>query len=856
MISSPTSCTSLAGVGTVAWVNSGNAISSNNNHATAGLAGGIISNYLNCTGFNFAAIPLGATITGITVYVERKASRNQRIRDAFVYLIKGGTISTTLNGATATSYTTTDVVEAHGGATNLWGTTWTQAEVTAANFGVAFAARNYSAWPTVRTASVDHIFVKVDYSSATLHHVSISAPAAAMSLTEVPVNIAPHTTAHGTITAAGTINMTTSTGTGDWAIGSGTGTLMPGAANSGRASYTFGAGETSAILGFTSQSAGTVILNVASSGGADLLLNTPAGEKANTIVFSAPSFVFTGSACTHNVAFGIPGQCALVTWSPRTAGSSLANVYVTAVNTSGIPTRLHPTQARTRNMQFALSCHDPVANAGVQATFNATAVSLPLCAANGVTPTAWTAAVSLSFAGGSPSVGPYSFSYNDVGSVELWMRNSTVTTERGSSGKFVVKPADFVLSAIKCTAVNAASCGAGALPSGNNPAASNATGLTFIRAGDSFSVTITAVNSLGNATPNYGKEAVPENVKLATALVAPAGGNNPVLNGSFGAFTSGVATGTEFSWGEAGIITLTPSVGDGSYLGAGDVTGTISGNVGRFYPHHFNTEIVLSGGVPIPCQTGLTCPDNLLGEIGAVYSGQPFEVEVTAKNLAGVTTTNYDATLSFSKAVGLAAWDALGSTTTQNPNGALANTTIAAADFSSGVANTATPIYTLATATTAPTDIYLRATESAGDNVTSLRTLPSASIESGVKVVNGHIKIANAHGSELLILPMTATVEFYNGSSWLTSVTDNVSVLGLTASNYHRKSGGTWTVTPPASGVVTAGLLKFNLSSGGGTGSVDISATTPGYLLPSKLGRATFGVYKGGSELIYLRENY
>jgi len=159
VISSPSTC--ATGPGTIPWTNPMNAIATDNVYATAALAGGSTSNYLNCTGFNFSGIPAGATITGITVNIERKASRNRRARDALVYLIKGGVVNTAFNGATATQYTTTDVIAPHGGMTSLWGTTWLVTDVQAVNFGVAYAVTSSRGL----TVSVDHVQVRIDYSS-------------------------------------------------------------------------------------------------------------------------------------------------------------------------------------------------------------------------------------------------------------------------------------------------------------------------------------------------------------------------------------------------------------------------------------------------------------------------------------------------------------------------------------------------------------------------------------------------------------------------------------------------------------------------------------------------------------------
>ena len=122
-----------------------------------------------------------------------------------------------------------------------------------------------------------------------------------------------------------------------------------------------------------------------------------------------------------------------------------------------------------------------------------------------------------------------------------------------------------------------------------NPAAADASGAAFIAAGRPFSITVSALDADGDPTPNYGRETVPETVALATTLVSPVAGNAPAVNFAtgFGVFAAGQATGNDFSWPETGVMRLTPSVGDGSYLGTGNVTGVASANIGRFFPDHF-----------------------------------------------------------------------------------------------------------------------------------------------------------------------------------------------------------------------------------------------------------------------------
>jgi MSHA biogenesis protein MshQ len=101
-------------------------------------------------------------------------------------------------------------------------------------------------------------------------------------------------------------------------------------------------------------------------------------------------------------------------------------------------------------------------------------------------------------------------------------------------------------------------------------------------------------------------------VTLTPAVSAPAGGNNGSLyRGAVTPVTftslcgSGAATATNLAWSEVGTMTLTGSVTDNNYLGAGPVTGNASAAPGRFYPDHFT----LAGTVSAPC--------------GFAYMGQP-----------------------------------------------------------------------------------------------------------------------------------------------------------------------------------------------------------------------------------------
>ncbi|HEV2610300.1 MAG TPA: DUF6701 domain-containing protein [Noviherbaspirillum sp.] len=158
---SPTNCVNATGVGIRAWTNAGNALASDNVRATVSVNDNEISNYLGCVGYGFN-IPANATITGIRVNIERSSNNDATQRDFSVRLVKAGAV-TGGDRATTTVYTTTDTYEAHGSATDLWGTTWTAAEINSALFGAALSARKVGTGGNFRDIYVDHIQIEVDY---------------------------------------------------------------------------------------------------------------------------------------------------------------------------------------------------------------------------------------------------------------------------------------------------------------------------------------------------------------------------------------------------------------------------------------------------------------------------------------------------------------------------------------------------------------------------------------------------------------------------------------------------------------------------------------------------------------------
>ncbi len=162
------------GSGTVAWSSPNNVAVSDNIRSTAGSLVALLSSvstdnmYETDFGFN---IPLTDNICGIQVDVERSAQGlivGSSIKDQTLQLIKGGS-TTGSNYASGASWPSNDTYGTYGGPNDLWGTTWTPAEINAIDFGVAYASVKLNAGLAALflTARIDHLQITV-FSESTL----------------------------------------------------------------------------------------------------------------------------------------------------------------------------------------------------------------------------------------------------------------------------------------------------------------------------------------------------------------------------------------------------------------------------------------------------------------------------------------------------------------------------------------------------------------------------------------------------------------------------------------------------------------------------------------------------------------
>ena len=148
------------GSGGTSWTSPGNVASSNNAYATFQIPGQAYSDWIRIYNFN-CGISAGATINGIELKIERKSEHYGVHRDDDVTLAAG--FSAKADKADfSTFYLMSDIIVSYGNSSDLWGTSWTPAEINDLN--VFFSVANDACCN--ETVSIDHVQVCVWYTEA------------------------------------------------------------------------------------------------------------------------------------------------------------------------------------------------------------------------------------------------------------------------------------------------------------------------------------------------------------------------------------------------------------------------------------------------------------------------------------------------------------------------------------------------------------------------------------------------------------------------------------------------------------------------------------------------------------------
>lgn len=819
----PGTCVDDATLGASAWavglVNVGLSDNLYASAATTTAIGTQLTHYLKCSNYGFA-IPAGATINGIAVRVERKvSSKSTSAKDNAMRIVQGGVIGA-IDRSTATLYTAADVVEMHGGVADLWGLAWTPADINALDFGAAFSASVTTTKASARTLSVDHMPITVIYTPAATkpHHIQIEHDGSGQTCRAETLTL---TACANAACTAPHFNTASVSGNVTWA------------------------GNPGGTLPFT--------IAAASTGQTTVLLPVTTAQTV-TLATSAVSPLPSAQSSCINAGGGT--ACGMV-FTAATACFDAVEVGATAT----------PLFTKLAGTPFSL---DILAATPYRGTLQVELVN----AASGTCAT-YPSLQSQSTTFANQTRQTLNFTYANAAR-EVKVRVTGQAASSCSSGRFVIRPSSIALS----SNVNADASGI------------SASALPVVKAGAAFSLNAAAAAAGYDGTP-----------LLNNALIFAHAG--AVVNGTvFGVFgaadpVTGVATGNAFGYSEVGYFKVAAGgVYDDSFTAidaaAGDCTNDFSntlvggkygckfGNTaasnyfGRFIPDHFAVTPGLLDNRSALCVGGFLVADGVTACAPTfTYMGETMDANFTlsAASTSGALTRNYHG--AFARLIPLAAdgtlaWAAQNAATNLTARLDISKVALnGVGSFAGGAAVMSVPLnITRGAAADGPyTALNLGIAPVDGDGVTAafdLDTNGDAVFDrvqvnaASTAVRYGRIRVGNAHGSEQTILPVTASLEFFNGNRWVASADDNLTTMNsgtaLLASNVIAPLASVTAYNP---GIVAAnaGMLAFRLNKPGVAGSADLSLTAPAYL-PSVAGRITFGVYKGANQFIYLREAY
>jgi len=412
----------------------------------------------------------------------------------------------------------------------------------------------------------------------TIDHYAIFHGGSGVTCEAATVTIAAHDASELGVEAGGrTITVTATSTTPGWvasdvtwslASGAGTFTIISPAV----VEYTFDTGESSVELQLSNLSVADIDIDVVDN---DPTLTDQDGVAEDPLL----SFADTGFRF-YNDADGDGNADATDPISPTFISGSVSGQFILrAVETNSGTGTCESRVSGSQNVRMAYECVDPTSCIRADDL----EISNTPISENDLASVSAFDIVNLTF--DSDGEAPFVVEYFDVGRIRLHAEltlpasgGSPAVTLTGSSDTTVVTPADIVITQVTDTAGTA------------NPKTTTS-GSGFVRADSPFTVVVQVRNSVGGLTPNYGNEIAGEGLVLSTdALIMPSAGDLPALiqADAFSATaTAGEFENTTVRWPEVGTITMHTEILDGSYLDQGNVSGTLSANIGRFYPDHY-----------------------------------------------------------------------------------------------------------------------------------------------------------------------------------------------------------------------------------------------------------------------------
>ncbi|MBV1877726.1 MAG: hypothetical protein KUG79_08795 [Pseudomonadales bacterium] len=652
---------------------------------------------------------------------------------------------------------------------------------------------------------------------------------------------------------AETVTLDTQSSKGSWSLVAGNGTFLDATNNDGLASYSYSDLDDGIASFGLNYSEGAASLDVDIFQTSNSTLRDDDSEA--TLTFNPSGFSFTQSVLTNPPP--TPINDPLIT---QTAGSEF-NLHITAFGQTADDPDCGIIEAYTSDQSIAFwADYENPTTGTLTPTINSTIVATNQSSAAGQT---------INFSNGQAMV---LVKYKDVGQIQLHGQDLAQTGITGATNIFLVKPSDLIITEIK-TALGS-----------SNPGATSATGNGFVAAGEAFTVVVEARDAENAVTPNFGRELVPEGIEItSTALVIPAGGINGSANdgkiGNSSAFSAtaiaGVFAGNNFSFDEYGIITLQASIADDDYLGGGEISGSVSGNVGRFYPASFTLD---SSSVVAACNN-------------FTYMDQPeimISYNLQALDTLGAQLSNYDAGLLGSSAVAIPVFHIENDNQGVDLSSRLAVTSSTWVNGSYQLTNI-NQQFNRATSPDGPfTSLQLGVSitdnldtlkitnanmnPSTSNDCTAISDCDTRALSGTTNLHYGRMVLSNAFGPETepLAIPLS-TQYFTENGNFVENTNDDCSAYinsASTLSNYQDGLGSLSIISPTSFEFVVNGSAtpgnRITLSAPGAnnTGSVDISYSVPAWLKYNWQGSgdedpqatASYGHFRGHDKVIYWRE--
>ena len=764
------------------------------------------------------------------------------------------------------------------------------------------------------------IFVFSDAFEATLNlvdHYVVSHSGSAVTCEAEAVAVIAHDSVDGASSAAGSIiRITATSSTPGWSATDVAWSLKVGdgefsTPSDGVAEYAFVGAETSMELWLSNTSVADIDIDIVDVTDANITDKDDGGVEDLLLSFKESGLRFYADTNNDGNTDVAVGGDLLPIQSPLVAGEVSQQMILRAVETS---TETQACVARVTGSQSVSMAYECV-NSGTCVRDKDLEISGTAIEENNLSNVVNYTAVNLSF--DAEGEAPFTVNYLDAGEIRLHAQltlpaipetetdpaESEVTLD-GSSTRTVVMPADLRITEVKTT-VDPPS--AAVVNSGTTTVGSG-----FVPAGEPFTVVVQALGASDVITPNFGQESSAEGITLTTAsLVMPSAGAAFPSLGSGSHFvattTAGEFQNSVVSWNEVGTITLQAEIGDGSYLEAGNVIGTESGAVGRFYP---KTLTLVSSSVTNGCSSG---EFTYMSDSSLTYRPVSVGYAVNALTAQGSVASNYDTGLGYpvssfryvlennNDGIDLSSrmfipltgsWNAGQWVVTAANSGfsrlASVEGDVVDGPFTSaqlGIAVNGSGVDSVTFSSSAIT----QNTETSGD-CTVAADCTSVPLGSALNIVFGRLMTESVFGPEVTSLPMPFETEVWDGAAFIQNTADNCTVLsaaditfnsGDLSSDSNRtqtigsgSSTGSFSIVSPGVSVAIANGdagLSFSAPGMGNTGTIDVDIDLTAYpwlrfdwnqdsdnsndtYVPQS--SVTFGSYRGHDRVIFWQEPF